>query len=469
MAHNQSAHPDIPEILRIFLHDHQPAEVDVIRVLVAVSGGADSMALLAGAIELARKQTLGVVAAHLIHDPQSDEALARVTLVQEYCLKNDVPLLTGTLTGSDDSKMSPEERMREGRYRFLEKTASEQKCNFILTGHHSNDQAETILHRILAGTSLRGLSGIQAVRETVLRPLLYLRKEDLQQYCYDHQIPFSDDPTNFDLDKPRNYIRYRLLPQIEKDINPNVQDALLRLGERASEVDELIASAVQQCWQKSLLNFQKGKIVLDIRSILAYFTSIRKYTVQKAISDLAGLDVDLKSTDFDRIDDFLQQSRTGSYLEFPGDIRLTRDRQSLVVTFGSVPEVHHNLVPGRDEAIPEFDAEVRWSRPEAAHLQSGDGHAADLEIGKGRGKLILRFARERDRFHPLGSRGEKRLFRFLADRKVSRFEKRATPVLVQGDTIIWVVGHRISEVVRVNDPDKHTWRLHFIPAGSNGL
>lgn len=467
MARNRSAYQDVPEILRNFLHEHRPVEVDELRVLVAVSGGPDSMALLAATTELTRNGELRVYAAHLIHHPDSAEANQRASLVQEYCRKRDIPLVIEKLTESGDAGLSPEERMREARYRFLEKSVRAKKCHVILTGHHKNDQAETILYRLLTGTGLRGLSGIPDVRENILRPFLRLQKEDLQDYCERFQVPFAEDPANYDMETPRNYIRHKLLPLIERDVNPNVSEALVRLGERASEAEEIIAFVAQECWEKSLLNFQKDKIVLDIRSILVYFTAIRKYTVQRAISELAGTELNLNSRDLDRIDEFILNSRTGSYLEFPQGIKVVRDRQSLIISLGSKPELNRTLIPGRDVEIPEIGAAARWSRPEAGERFSGDGLVADMDIGGEDCELILRYAQEKDQFHPLGSKGTKRLLRFLTDRKVPRFEKRTTPVLVQDGTIIWVVGHRISENVRIKDPAKGTWRLQLVPTGSD--
>ncbi|TKJ39852.1 tRNA lysidine(34) synthetase TilS [candidate division LCP-89 bacterium B3_LCP] len=432
-------------------------------VLVAVSGGSDSMALLDSANELSGQGRIKLKAAHLIHHPDLREARHRANLVEEYCAQRGIHLSIESLSDNSERELSPEERMRKARYKFLESTAEEQNCDFILTGHHADDQAETVLMRIISGTGIKGLSGIPARRGKVIRPFLILKKEDLTNYVHSKQIPYSQDPTNVKLNRPRNYLRHKLLPSIKDDLNPAIEQALIRLGERATEAYEIIDKLTLQCWDESLVIFQKNKIILDITTILTYFTTIRKYVVIKAVSELLGKDFNVTSDDLDAIARFIDQSKTGKFLELTGDVRLLRDRQSLIISSESSEPFQRELVPGVESEIPEMGARITWGKPIPEQLTSGDGYVADIDLGTECKDLAIRYAREGDRFHPLGASGSKRLFRFLADRRVPRFEKLTTPVIVKDETVIWVIGHRISEAVRVNSLGEHTWRVQIIP------
>ncbi len=450
--------------LRGFLNRYTKSHGEILHVLIAVSGGADSMALLAAAEETAQRSGFRISAAHLVHNAEAEEPRRRADLVKDYCEKKRIHLVLETLSSPADPDLSPEEWMRRERYRFLEREAEARGCDVILTAHHADDQAETVLFRVLSGTGLKGLRGVREQRGRILRPFLNVRKSALQEYCRSRNVPYLEDPSNRELNAPRNYIRHELLPRIETDLNPEAVGALNRLSRWAEEADEVFQALVDECWRKSLRNFQKGKIILDLHSILAYFTLIRKYTVQKALSEVAGREVALSAAELDRIAAFLQHSRTGTALIFNGNLKVSRDRHQLVVASSRQPELYRVLTPGEDVAIPELAAVLKWEPVRGKSRFSGETLTADLDLGENPPRLLLRYAQEGDRFYPLGAPGGKRLFRFLADQKVSRLEKHTTPVLLRGNEIVWVIGHRISESARVRKPGEGAWRLRLIPS-----
>lgn len=458
------------EALRRFLSAYIPG--DKRRLLVAVSGGCDSMALLAAAQALSGGEHLQVYAAHLIHHPNLAQARSRAKLVAEYCRERSLPLLTQKLKSIDACEGSPEERMRGARYRFLKEAAQKFSCDWIMTGHHADDQAETILLRVLAGTGVRGLMGIQERRGVLLRPFLSLSKADLLKYCQENEIPFADDPANLDLKIPRNRMRLEVLPFLREKVNPDADAALLRLGRWAVEADEVISREVERCWegcrrQERAKNsaLPKAKIVLDIEVILTYFKTIRKLALLKAMTQAAGMEVALDAGDLDRADDFLRTRRTGAMLELPGGIRMVKHRRELIITAGEAPSFKYRLVPGRNKRLANLEFRAIWEKIRSAPFESGEGWIADMDLGPDSVELILRPAQEGDRFYPLGAPGEKRLFRFLTDRGVSRLDKRRTWVLERDGEIIWVVGHRISQRVSVSELGEGVWRLKLQQTG----
>jgi len=439
-------------------------------VLVAASGGADSMALLGAALVLARAGEIRLYAAHLVHHPNSPEARSRASLVEDFCRRQDIPLETADLDPAELGQGSPEERMRRARYRFLENRAQKLACRWILTGHHAGDQAETVLLRVLLGTGLKGLSGIRAERGMYLRPFLSLRKADLEAWCRREGIPFAEDPANRDLSLPRNRLRHNVIPRLQEGINPRVEEALNRLAQWAGEARELIETQTDLCWGESLRIFQKTKIALDIDAILPYFKVIQKNTLARALESLAGdSELSLSAADQDRLAALLHDGRTGAFLEFPGGLRAVRHRRRIIFTRGSAAPVHYHLIPGRDRELPELAVRAVWQETPAPPWKSGQGSSADLALESPADPLILRRAREGDRFFPLGSPGEKRLFRFLTDRGVSREDKRATLVLERHGIILWVVGHRLSEFARVRDISEGNWRITLIPSHDSHL
>jgi tRNA(Ile)-lysidine synthase len=454
---------DVLKVLEEYLLSYTKETGEILRVLIAVSGGVDSMALLGATHKVYEKCGIHIHAAHLIHHPESNEAKARADLIRDYCEQQSILHVIEEVKRTSPKGKSLEEWMREERYHFLERVAKEYHCNYILTGHHADDQAETVLFRVLTGSGIGGLQGIRSEFGRVLRPFLKLTKRQLIEYCKKCHVPYADDPANTDLRFPRNRIRHEILPLIESRLNPDVSAALSRFSGRMVELNEVVDQEVTKCWRKSVLNFQKGKIILDLEAILTYFTVIQKYTILKALNEIAGSEVKLSTAEMDRIAKFLASSRTGSFLKFEKGVYLVRDRQTLVIGKGSPPPQRQELIPGENREIPEYSLRVVWEKPVGEAYQAGDTSSADLDLGDANGSLTLRHARPGDRFHPLGAPGEKRLFRFLTDRRVSRFDKPATLVLEKKNEIVWVVGHRISESARVKDSEKGTWRLKLIP------
>jgi len=231
-------------------------------LLVAVSGGIDSMVLLRVTADFASRARRPVAAAHLNHNLRGAASARDAELVRLATEQLGVPLFTACLTPGEleaDSIGSLEESARRARLKFLIRTAEEHHFPVVLTAHHSADQVETILHNILRGTGLKGLRGIPETRPMspgirVLRPLLGVAKRDLQSFAQTHAIVFGEDETNSDQRFTRNRIRHELLPGLREQFNPAIDDALLRLAEQSIELldiadglaDELLRKAVLQ-------------------------------------------------------------------------------------------------------------------------------------------------------------------------------------------------------------------------------
>ncbi len=226
-----------------------PQQWGEVTVLAAVSGGADSVALLRG---LAAVRATGsprkrgsLCAAHLNHQLRGDDATADERFVAELCHHLAIPCEIGRAVvagGPDAAGTGLEAAARKARYRFLESAAGRCGARFVAVAHTADDQAETILHRIVRGTGLAGLSGMARARPlghaTLLRPLLGFRRSEVLEYLADIGQPFRTDRTNADLRFTRNRLRHALLPHLAREYNPNVVDALVRLGRLAGEVQQ---------------------------------------------------------------------------------------------------------------------------------------------------------------------------------------------------------------------------------------
>jgi len=219
-----------------------------VTVLLAVSGGCDSVALLRAMSALKTGGEGGLRVAHFNHRLRGDESAADETFVVDLCRQLSVPCELGSAGGEESPEVTSEEAARALRYRFLQQATGRCGARYVVTAHTADDQAETILQRIIRGTGIGGLKGMDRVRPlgpaTLIRPLLEFRRAELRSYLGDLGQPYRRDSSNADVRFTRNRIRHELLPRLTAEFNPGVVEALLRLGTLAGEVQAVVDDAV---------------------------------------------------------------------------------------------------------------------------------------------------------------------------------------------------------------------------------
>jgi len=230
-----------------------PADWRELTVLVAVSGGADSLALLCALAALRQVSPGRLIVVHFNHQLRGEEAAADERFVRDVSRRLGLPCEVGRGPVAQRAALAGdglEAAAREARYQFFRETAERLGARHVVTAHTADDQAETILHRALRGTGLSGLAGIRRVRPlgpvaTMIRPLLAMRRADALKYLDELGQPYRADSTNSDRRFTRNRLRHELLPLLARDFNPQVVDALLRLGRLAGEAQQVVASLVE--------------------------------------------------------------------------------------------------------------------------------------------------------------------------------------------------------------------------------
>jgi tRNA(Ile)-lysidine synthase len=246
-----------------------------VTVLLAVSGGADSVALARAMASLKSGGTGRLCAAHLNHQLRGTESDEDEAFVIDLCRQLGVACEVGRVpfgrlaAGGGDGL---EDAARKARYGFFRRTAERLGARYLATAHTADDQAETILHRVVRGTGIAGLSGMARTRRlgpavTVIRPLLGLRRGQLSDYLAELGQPYRRDSSNDDVRFTRNLIRHRLLPQLADQLNPGVVDALVRLGQLAGEVHEVVDHLVDDLTARCVSNDEPGRVEIDTASL----------------------------------------------------------------------------------------------------------------------------------------------------------------------------------------------------------
>jgi tRNA(Ile)-lysidine synthase len=272
---DKSRLPDSPVSTQLAVAWETARRSDV-GVLLAVSGGADSVAMLRGLVEVRNEwqanslSAVPLLAAHFNHQLRGAESDADQDFVSALCSGLGVELVAERATSDliATQRDGLESTARKARYAFLEKTAQRVGARYVLTAHTADDEAETILHRILRGTGLAGLGGIPRVRQlsaaaTLLRPLLSVTRTDVIAFLSSLNQPFREDQSNSDTRYTRNRLRNELLPLLERDYNPQVREALVRLGSIAVEVNAFLDEQAEQVLMRALRPTPEGGMTIQ--------------------------------------------------------------------------------------------------------------------------------------------------------------------------------------------------------------
>lgn len=454
-------------------------------VLVACSGGPDSVALLHLLLELSRDIPFSVSVAHFNHQLRP-LAAADERFVQDMVLALDLPLYAGRAdvrAAARKMGLGIEETGRSLRYEFLERAAAEAGASKIATGHHRDDQAETVLMRLLRGTGLTGLAGIPAVRGGVLvRPLIDLERGEIFDYLRDRKLTWRTDDSNKDEKYLRNKIRHKLVPYLEKNYAPAVVRSLSRLAAVSRDEDEFLEKAARTAARRVLIR-KAGETFLDAAALKKNPPAIARRLVRNFVLSLKG---DLRDLSFDDVD-AIRAMEEGAELPLSKTLTLERKRDRIGRRKDRlpVPRTFSLLWDGRgDLPVPAAGRKYQGqfvgasaARDFLAAITSGkagrkksigDNDAGCiLDAGKIVYPLLVRNRRPGDRYHPLGAPGGKKLKEILRAKGVPEDERGIRPVFVSGNEIVWVQGLPVSEFHKVTAQTKKILRISAVPAGTD--
>jgi tRNA(Ile)-lysidine synthase len=436
------------------------------RVLVAVSGGPDSLCLLHALWSEREARGLGgVEAAHLDHGLRGGESAGEAAWVAAWCAARGIPCHVGRADVAGlarERKRSKQEAARAARYAFLKKTAAQIGATKIATGHTRDDQVETVLMNVLRGTGLDGLRGIPVRRGLFVRPLLDVSRAEIEDYCAAHGLEPRRDPSNLSPDAyTRNRVRLELLPLLAREYNPAVAEALLRLSKIAGrDVDYLQTQAdaalTEATWERDVF-----RLVLNRPTLTGLHPALLRHVLRRAIASLRGTG---EGITYDHVEQACRAVADPApkpfLLNLPYPLCTVRVVDAtLTLTLANVPaslaDVSVSLpVPGT-AVLPGTDWTVRASSdalPDAVMLDA-DTVSSDA--------LTLRNWRQGDRVDPLGMGGRhKKVGDIFTDAKVSRAERHRVPIIADTHGIVWVVGHCVAERVRVTPATRR--RLYLV-------
>ena len=421
-------------------------------IVVAFSGGADSTALLWGMSRLAARRGLRLHAAHLDHALDAGSA-ARAAAAAHLAARLAVPLIherSDVLAGRRTAE-SAEAAARRARYDFLERTRRRLAARYVATGHHRDDQAETVLLRLLFGSGLEGLAGVRPVHGAVVRPLLGLPRAALLAAVAAAGLAPVEDATNRDLGVPRNRVRHGLLPALAAE-EPDLAPRLARLADRARAAALALDRRLARCLPISPVG---GGLAVQRRALESLPEAVRPFALawlhrQAGVPYPAGAAAR---------GELLRQLAAGGHAacdcgggwrwEASGELLILRRAEA---ARSQIPDFTYTLeIPG-EVYVPEISLRLRLSRRAVEPwMFAGSPRRAGLALPLAEGdRVTLRNRRPGDRIHPLGASGSRRLKAVLIDARVPRQERQRLPLLCVGGRIAWVPGVAIDQRFRLH-------------------
>ncbi|MBA7559425.1 tRNA(Ile)-lysidine synthase [subsurface metagenome] len=444
-------------------------------LLVAVSGGPDSVCLLHILVKLREELGIRLHVAHLNHQLRGAESEADAHYVADLAHRLDIP---ASIEQRDvkafkiQQRISLEEAAREVRYTFLAQVAKSIGANRVAVGHTADDHIETILMHLIRGTGTRGLRGLQPSSRwqssrsslTIIRPLLPVSRRETADYCHNHQLMPRIDASNLSLSPLRNRIRHQLLPLLES-YNPRVAEALLRTARIAGDDLAFMDKEMDRLWSK-IVQKQGNTITLDKEGVLELPPALKRYLLRRAIEDLLGNLKDIESRHIEEIMDALTKP-AGKRLSLPGGLifsieynrYLLGSDQAALSPFPILATEFPLKLPG-ETVLPGWRIEATIISREQMPEKDED-FTAYFDRDKTGDKLLVRPRQPGDRFQPLGMSQPKKLGQFMIDAKIPSAWRQRIPLICSPQHILWVVGWRIDERVKVTEETKQVLCLKF--------
>ena len=417
-----------------------------LRVLLALSGGSDSILLLYLLLRYFKGNNQAIKIAHINHNIRNDSIKdeAFVTKVGlEFRINTYLRVLNPELKSNDESI---ESWARKERYKLLSEILIESNSNVILTGHHKNDQAETILKNISEKTGLFGLSGMKSVNENLIRPLLPFTKLELMRMIDKYKIPYVSDSSNDELRFKRNFIRKKVLdPWVLND--SKVVESIAESGSFFSEYQQSIIYFVNEFIQKNVSELKNGQVLIKKKHIKKLPLLTRVIVFQVLTNSLGQF----RKYDFQDIMNFIKSNNTGKLYTSRFGWCLLADREFYILSKKSIAKKSKmiDVSLGKMAEFLEYDYICKKIDSSVEISQNPNVEYIDYCKIKNK-KLQLRVWKEGDTFRPLGMSGQQKVSDFLINKKLNRFEKFNQSVLCADDKIIWLCGHRIDDRVKIS-------------------
>lgn len=461
-----------------YIEEHQLIEPQD-KIIVGVSGGADSVCLLILLLNIQKRYGLELIVVHVEHGIRGNESLGDALFVKTLAEKQAVSYEEYSYSITECAKewgMSVEEAGRTARYQAFEEVRKLYQADKIAVAHNQDDNAETLLHHLFRGSGLNGLTGISPKREAIIRPLLCVSRKEIEDFLRQRGQSFRVDSTNLSKDYTRNKIRLEILPVIERNINEKVKEQLNQTAIILSEVKEYMKQEGEKAYRECATETEQ-KIYLDAEAFIVYPIALKKEVIQCCLIKCVG---GLKNISSKHIESILQisEKQVGKEINLPGKWIVKKEYERIVFqkkerrvnrsSCSDNDKRERDIVPNEafDFGGLHFTCEIipcqlKENIPEKPYTKWFD-------YDKIKSTLRLRYRKAGDYIEINKSGGKKKCKDYFIDQKIPKEERDCIPMLADDSHILWMIGYRISEGYKITRDTKYILKVQVNGGLENG-
>lgn len=433
-------------------------------ILLAVSGGIDSMVMLQLFSGVAEHRSLRLAVVHANHTLRGAESDADEEFVRRAAERLGLPFFTSRLATKEaarSTRVSRQLAARRLRYAWFDQVRTSVGADAVATAHNANDNAETVLLNIMRGTGIRGLAGIPPQRNTgrIIRPLLFATRSEIEQYARSAGVKFREDSSNRSLKYARNELRLRILPMLQRTHASDITVSLNRVADLMSDASATLDRLVDDAWHRLCHRRAAGGLDFSLSEWESMDELMRDHLLLRVLDNLGIEPSEARMRSMSR----LGLAQTGRQLTLSREWTMIRDRRRFAFRPSDTPGgFSYPVLAGRTNVFPGFTLTISNPQPRPPSL-SGRPWTEYVDADRLSGALRVRSWHRGDWFVPLGMCGKKKLSDFFVDQKVPREEKSRVPVLEADGAILWVCGRRLDDRFKLTDRTTHVLKLTYQP------
>jgi len=438
------------------------------RVIVALSGGPDSTALLAALASIANDLDLSLVVAHFNHGLRGAESDGDEEFSRNLSEKMGFPFVSGNMSqGKVKKGFSPEDFFRRQRYDFLNKISDDHQAQKIALGHNLQDQAETVLLNILRGSGLEGLKGFLPMRDgKFIRPLMEISRKEITSYLNEAGIPHRQDSSNENTRYRRNLIRSELIPLLKEKYNPKIEENLTQMAEILRLENEFIGQHVDEVLKSSFIQRRQNGILLKISYVNDLPSAIRLRLFKMILESLNPAKNGFAFIHIKSLDNFAQKSESGKRISLPLGIEVRREYEDLILErkkagFKQTKYEYTMKIPD-SLYIKERKVTIHSEIAAKESVCFRGGNEVYMDLDKIQQPVIIRTRRDGDWFQPLGMQGRQKIKDFFIDHKIPQCQRNETMLFVDQISVICIQNMRLNDRVKITAETKNVLKLEIL-------
>ncbi len=367
---------------------------------------------------------------------------------------------------------SPEEFYRRKRYNFLNKVANKNQAQKIALGHNLQDQAHTVLLRLVRGSSLEGLKGIQPIRENkYIRPLIEVSRREIIEYLSENNISYRKDTSNKDERYLRNKIRARLIPLLKKEFNPKIEEDLAQTAKILRGEDDFIKTHVAQALLSEYIIKNETGVSMKIDYLLGLHAALRSRLFKTVLDDMITSKQVVTSTHINNLESIVQKNVSGKSVSLPGSLIARREYDILIFErkkpIRKKIEYEYELKLGGSFYIRERNVNVFLKKMRPGNTDCKADDKIYMDFDKLCLPLVLRNRRNGDWIEPMGMKGRKKIKDYLIDEKIPRVFRDEIMLIADTDSVVWIEKKRLSERVKITSKTRNILEVRIIENEKN--